>query len=171
MSTQVVHNSGNNEWYTTDGYMALVREVMGRIDLDPASCEAANDVVQATRYYTAEDDGLQHPWAGRVWMNPPYGSQLIARFASKLVEHWSDGNICEAIVLVNNATETRWYHTLADYATAACFPLGRVRFWQRGLTPLMSPLQGQVFFYYGERPERFAEVFRAIGQLWRPWNR
>src|SRR5437667_3450717 len=64
----------DNDWFTPAVYVDAAREVMGGgIDLDPASCEQANRVVRATRYYTKEDNGLMHSWYGRIWLNPPYG--------------------------------------------------------------------------------------------------
>lgn len=156
----VSYNSGNNEWYTPKEYIEQVVAVMGGIDLDPASSDAANDVVGATTYYTAENDGLSKEWTGRVFMNPPYASELIGRFSDKLVQ--SPG-ITEAIVLVNNATETRWFRALAEKAQAICFPAGRVKFWNPATPETATPLQGQAILYFGDNKVRFYEQFGRFG--------
>ena len=156
----VSYNSGNNEWYTPSDYIKLAREVMGGIDLDPASCERANEVVQAKGYYTAETDGLVQDWFGNVWLNPPYSTELIAKFSDKLVKELPQ--IEAAIVLVNNATETEWFCKLVSMARAVCFPNGRVKFYRPDGTT-GTPLQGQAILYYGEYPERFIDVFRSKG--------
>lgn len=58
--------------------------MLGGIDLDPASSALANRTVEATTYYTINDDGLDQPWSGRVWLNPPYG-RLAGEFIDRLV--------------------------------------------------------------------------------------
>lgn len=160
----VSHNSGNNEWYTPPEYIYAARLVMGGIDLDPATSEEANKVVDAERFYTAEDDGLRQPWFGRVWMNPPYASDLVGRFVDRLASGVERGDITEAVVLVNNATETAWFNRLMGVASAVCFPRGRVRFWQPG-GDTGAPLQGQAVVYCGVHTAKFIEEFKGFGWI------
>jgi hypothetical protein len=158
----VAYNSGENEWYTPASIISLAREVMGDIDLDPASSSTANEVVGANRFYDVHDNGLSKPWAGRVWLNPPYHHPLITHFTKKLTMHVLAGDVREAIALVNNATETGWFQDMLHVARGVCFPKGRIRFWQPG-EAAGEPLQGQACLYFGERFRRFAAVFSRIG--------
>ena len=158
----VSFNSGNNEWYTPLEYAAAAACVMGGIDLDPASSEIANETVGAAVYFTAEDDGLVQDWRGRVWMNPPYASELIGDFCDKLVRHYQEGAVTEAVVLVNNATETGWFNALISVASAVVFPKGRVKFNMPG-GEAGAPLQGQVVVYLGDKPDTFLDEFSQFG--------
>jgi hypothetical protein len=158
----VGNNSGDNEWYSPEPFPSLACEVMGGIDLDPASTAEANAVVQAKEFYTKEQNGLRYPWAGRVWMNPPYATELIGQFCDKLVEEYSAGNVEQAITLTNNSTETIWFHCLAEVGAALCFPRRRVEFWHPRKES--SPLQGQAVIYLGENVEAFRDAFDpAVG--------
>lgn len=158
----VTNNSGCNEWYTPQRYIDLAREVLGEIDLDPASCAFANETVKARLFYSEDDDGLTKPWHGRVWMNPPYSADLVLKFAEKFVGEYNDGNVTDGIVLVNNATETAWFASLVSAATAVCFPRGRIRYQSQNRESL-APLQGQAFLYFGENGDKFLQVFSEIG--------
>lgn len=54
-----------------------VFDAMGiKFDLDVAAPPGGPWHVPAKRYFTAEDDGLEQPWEGTVWCNPPYSGFL-----------------------------------------------------------------------------------------------
>ena len=160
-SAHVSHNSGENEWYTPAPFIEAAREVMGGIDLDPASSEIANATVKADRIFTAEDDGLKQEWPiGRIWMNPPYAQPLMGQFASKFAAEIRRGS--HGVVLVNNATETGWFQEMAAECSAICFPRARIKFLDPDGNP-GAPLQGQAIIYCGPDADAFEEAFHAFG--------
>ena len=155
----VINNSGNTEWYTPKQYIESARKVMGSIDLDPASSKEAQKIVRATKYYDSKADGLTKKWKGNIWLNPPYSN--VKLFVDKLLDSPFD----QAIVLVNNATETEWFARLAERSSAMVFHTGRIKFATpesdgEGTTPCM---QGQVFLYFGENVMQFIDEFSQYG--------
>lgn len=161
----VANNTGNNEWYTPADIIESARAVLGGFDLDPASSEIANRTVQAAWIFTAEDDGLSQEWPiGRVWMNPPYAQPLMGQFAAKYAAEVRKGS--SGIVLVNNATETVWFQTIAQVSSAVCFPQSRIRFLDPEGNP-GAPLQGQAILYAGDAPNSFEAAFGSFGVVLR----
>ena len=85
----------------------------------------------------------------------------IGAFCGKLVEEYRAGNVMAACVLVNNATETRWFQSLCGAASAICFPSGRVRFWNPSKEA--APLQGQAVLFLGDDMATFKAAFSKFG--------
>ena len=160
-------------WYTPAKYIEAAREVMGGIDLDPASCELANRTVKATQYYTKEDNGLTKEWYGRVWLNPPFGRvnpelkgstrsyQLY--FMHTLLEKYQSCEIEQSIALV--------------FGTSACMPWFQT-FWQFPICIAKSRIEfdkpdgekdhfgyGNMFVYLGPHEQRFIDMFSQFGRI------
>ncbi|XHE12410.1 DNA N-6-adenine-methyltransferase [Agrobacterium deltaense] len=165
INTRLSSFSGDNEWYTPARYVDMAREVMGAIDTDPASNQTAQRTVRATTYYTEETNGLDKEWFGKVWMNPPYSNPEVQQFAEKVISEFKAGNISEAIVLTNNSADTGWHRSMQDACTRMCTTTGRIRF-ESPTRQGNSPAMGQSFFYFGDNPGKFKEVFSAIGNVW-----
>jgi len=159
MNGHVSNNSGNYEWFTPLQYIESARKVMGGIDLDPASSKWGNEIIKAERYFDKRMNGLNQKWEGNIWMNPPYGHPSIFDFISKLeTEKYN-----QAIVLVNNATETRWAQKLIELSNAICFHTGRIRYMNNKGQIVNTPLQGQMIAYIGDKHELFMSQFKQYG--------
>lgn len=166
----------DNEWYTPHKYIEAAREVMGGIDLDPASCEAANQVVKAKQIYTQEVNGLAQSWCGNIWLNPPYtaadgtpgrlGSKpgSVKPFIHKLMREYELGNVKQAILLVNSDTDAKWFAPLWSFPI--CFADHKVMFHRPGRSN-EGQFFGTSFTYLGSNTSRFEEVFLQFGPVGR----
>lgn len=163
-SRLAVHfSSATPEHYTPSSVLAWVHQVFGDMpDLDPCSNEGVPNV-HARRYYTATDDGLRQPWAGTVFVNPPYG-RGIGEWIAKLRAEWARGHVRELIALLPNRPDTQWFHALTvDCAEAVfCSLHGRLTFVGNDAS---APFPSLVV-YFGPKPDVFASVFWRRGILW-----
>jgi hypothetical protein len=160
-SHQNQQESLGNEHYTPAIYIEAAREVLGEIDLDPASCAAANEVVKAKWYFTAKDNGLSRDWRPRVWLNPPYGGEA-GEFVKKLMGEMAEGKVFAAIALLNSAaTDTNWFQPLWD--GHLCFTDHRINFYGEG--ERSGSTNGSVFVYFGDHPRLFIERFSEFGTV------
>lgn len=157
----VSHNSGENEWYTPGNIIESARFVMGGIDTDPASSDIANETVKAPIYFTEETNGLDNEWGGNIWLNPPYSQPLISDFSEAVVSKRDEYN--QAIILVNNATETSWLQQMMGICDAVCFPKSRIKFLDMNGDASGAPLQGQILLYIGEDINIFINEFEKYG--------
>ncbi len=163
---QLINASGNNEWYTPRPFLDAAHELMGGIDLDPASNERANLTVRAQRYYTINDDGTALPWFGRVWLNPPYGREEgesnQSLWTDRLIREYQSGSVSEALILVNAVTGNHWFRPLKQFPI--CFPDSRIRFYNEH-GELGQPTHSNALVYLGPNVDGFERIFSRFGAV------
>jgi phage N-6-adenine-methyltransferase len=161
----------SDAWFTPPEYVASAREVMKGIDLDPFSSPQANNIVRASFYFTENTNAFISSWNvkkdTRVFMNPPYSQGLISRSIKHFLQEWENGSFAEGIVLVNNATDTKWFRAMIPHASAICFTDHRISFWNADGKRVSGNTRGQCFFYFGEQHLRFAKIFSKHGFILR----
>lgn len=158
----------SDEWYTPEGILAPAREFLGRIDLDPCSCEAANKEVGADNIYTMEDDGLAQAWgfARTIWMNPPYSKPLP--WIEKIVD-WS-GPKHSALVLIKTDHSTKWWAEMMSRSIAICQLNSRVSHWGPNKPGRYGCIANNFCSTVAciatrDRVDEFAEIFKPLGYV------
>lgn len=120
MSSLSGHQSAhmkNDEWLTPPEIL----KPLGQFDLDPCA-PVIRPWPTAARHFTKDDDGLSKAWAGRIWLNPPFGSQATA-WLKRMAEH---GN---GIALIAARTETKmFFDHVWGRASGVLFVRGRPHF-------------------------------------------
>jgi hypothetical protein len=162
----VGHATGQSEWYTPAPILEAARSVLGGFDVDPASCQKAQQTVRAKEFFTKEDDGLSRPWRGRVWLNPPYSVELVGLFVEKLIGHLIAGDVPAAIMITNNSSDAKWFVKASAVAAAMWMPEGRIHFLDEDDNE-GNPLQGQAVMYFGRDVRAFRRAWEPFkGSLW-----
>lgn len=109
-------SGGKDEWLTPPWLI----EQLGPFDLDPCA-PITRPWDTAKKHYTIADDGLQQPWDGLVWCNPPYAH--VSAWMGRMAAH-NNG-----IALLFARTETKaWHEHIWPRAAAVLFLRGRLTF-------------------------------------------
>lgn len=113
------------EWYTPRWlFDELDREF--HFTLDPcATLESA----KCARFYDEAQNGLLQSWNGEcVFMNPPYGSQVIGAWIEKARFATENGGCPLVVGLVPSYTESDWWHDHIWNRAEVRFIRGRISF-------------------------------------------
>lgn len=183
--------SSSGERFTPPYIVEAARKVLCQIDLDPASCKKANEVVKADRIYTREDDALDLPWDGTIFLNPP-GScrnedgelvdcgnvktcscKLVHRFWEKLLNCGPE-RVPAAIWIGFHLDQLQSLQTPLCFPT--CFPRKRVRYHDSEGNEMPSPPHGSYITLVSARisggyVDRFIENFAPFGQIVVPYRK
>jgi phage N-6-adenine-methyltransferase len=115
--------SATCDWATPlDVFADLNREFGFTLDVCASPHNAKVD-----RYISSEDlwGGLNQPWSGVCWMNPPYG-KTIGAWVKKAWESSQQG--ATVVCLLPSRTDTRWWHDYCMKADEIRFLKGRLKF-------------------------------------------
>ncbi len=169
-SGSVFHSAESPEWYTPEWLIDLIRQTMGDIDLDVASCEFANQYVKAKRFYTEADNGLIQPWDGpRILCNPPGG--LVKEFWIRWVTEYLAGHFKMGIWVGFNIQQLQTLqniHTTSPLDFPFCIPNKRLKFYNPAIDEKKSrPAHANYILFSGplRMYRTFHRVFTPIGKV------
>ena len=89
MNTKLMFSSATDLWATPQDFFDKLNEEF-HFQLDV--CATAENA-KCEKYYTKDQDGLNMPWIGICWCNPPYGRE-IGRWVKKAFESSVRGGNC-----------------------------------------------------------------------------
>lgn len=119
--TGFTHDDAKNksiDWYTPPWIFSRLGI---HFDLDPCHPEKRIPWIPVTNTFNIKDDGLQQPWEGLVWLNPPYGKHTL-QWVQRMDQHRN------GVLLVFARTDCQWYQDYISQADAILFLKGRVKF-------------------------------------------
>jgi len=168
----------DRSYYTPNYIIEAIKEVMGEIDIDVASCKAAQKRIQAKMYYDEKIDGLKQPWVGRIFLCANVSQAAL--FIQKAEQEYQNGNMTEAIIHAQTGeTWEDWFHDFLVMGKAFCFMKRRIvwrpcwsgyekEYEELGVDYNQFPpysIHGSIYAYLGPHVDKFKEVFSRLGTV------
>src|SRR5262249_4573657 len=114
-------------------------------------------------HFTVEDDGLEQPWFGVTFVNPPYGRALSA-WVSKAKSEVELGNAKTVVACIPARTDTAYFHEAIANAAAVFFLRGRLTFGTKGqAAPAPFP---SLLAVWGGTEAQLTALARAMPRAW-----
>jgi len=156
--------SASQHWCTPLDVIQLVQQVLHWIDLDPFSNPGSLTGAYSQWYGpdVGGSDGFELSWAAvadTVFFNPPWKRSSNA--VRKADAEYRDG--CEIIGLIPCSMNSQHW-PIVERAPAYCYPHKRPSFLEDGVLKKGNP-KDVAIVYWGQRPFRFADVFRGYGRI------
>ena len=162
-----LHSKQTAEWYTPPDIVQRARWSLGEIDLDPATTALANATVMADLFFTKEYSGLDQPWRGRVFVNPPGG--LVREFWRKALTEYTAGRMKACVWIGYSLQQLQTLQTdgpgPVQIAAAICYPRKRIAFIDAEGKPSRSPTHANYIAYLGQYPAGFRLAFESYGDV------
>lgn len=163
--------SEKKDWNTPPKYVKLINDFFGTIDLDPCSNEYST--IDAKIKYILPINGLEESWNyNKVFINPPYGRNKgsktsIYDWIKKGVDTYYNGS--ELLYLIPVSTNTSHFKELVfKHASGICFLNDtRLKFWSEGKEDKKGAPMACCFVYFGERYDKFEEIFNNSGKCFK----
>jgi len=120
---KTLFSSKEIEWETPrELFIELDKEF--NFTLDPC---ATKENTKCKKFYTSKEDGLKQSWEGeKVFVNPPYGSE-IKKWVKKCYEESKKPNTI-IVLLIPARTDTSYFHDYIYKKTELRFIRGRLKF-------------------------------------------
>jgi hypothetical protein len=157
---------GEEAFYAPSEYVEPAREFFGGvIDLDPCGHPIPQRYINARVLYTRWINGLELPWNGRIWFNPPFKEDECKAFLRKAMLEVRSGNAQELVTLVESSKPSNEYFIpfMQHFVSAVCIVQGRAKW--HGFGTSNGPRKPYVMLYTGERVAEFRDAFKMIGYV------
>jgi transcriptional regulator with XRE-family HTH domain len=117
------------QFRSAESVMNPLHNALGRFDLSPCPAEISGRQlpVKAGKEYAATDDPLHLPWAGTVFLNPPYTDDLPA-WVKKAYDEYESGNASLLAAFLPAFTDRPWWHQYVAGKAAVVFLRGMIAF-------------------------------------------
>jgi hypothetical protein len=181
-------SNATDQWFTPPEILDRVRQVFdGQIHLDPCGSAESNKTVQASRYFTLEDQGVDQFWglgdgmtqitAPNVFCNPPSGKYQgdntrykgrsnASAFFDRCVTGWGMEEIYEFIYLGYSIEQLQTLQNFPGFppGVVVCVPKKRIRFVDQSGNR-NSPTHGNFILYGGVHDDLFYRAFQDVGMI------
>lgn len=173
----IQHSSETQEHYAPEFIVEASRNLLGNIDLDPASNSIANKIVKANNFFTKEQDGLKQKWQGKIFLNPPGGKtgnkSNSKLFWEKLSKEWFSQNVSEAVFLAYSleALQTTQDLEFPILFFPFCIPKKRIKFYDYRGYVSKSPTHANCLVFLPDKLniensiKKFTYYFSEIGMI------